>query len=173
MGVKSSNANSSNVAISAPRNTASAIAPPMYPTVPCFKGVSVGAQGPAFGASFGGGKIDQNCAILETARSFAGVEAYTAYCKVMLTNKYVKKAHVSMEDCMDRYEPELPVVVAAPEVQQAPTHVITISVPAPIITVNVPAPVAPVVEVTKVAVPKAVVHRKVHVANPCVTPGVK
>ena len=56
-----------------------AYAPPAIPTAQCFKGMSGGAQTMAFGASFGGGKIDQNCAILEAARS---APSLLARCKV-------------------------------------------------------------------------------------------
>jgi hypothetical protein len=70
---------------------ATAYSPTAIPTVPCFKGFGAGVQTVPVGASFGGGKVDENCAILETARSFALSGSRLAYCKTMLINKYAKK----------------------------------------------------------------------------------
>jgi len=81
-----------------------AYAPTALPTVPCFKAYSGGGQAANFGFSMGGGKIDPNCAILETARSFGISGARLAYCKTMVTNKYAKKAGVTVEDCMQKSE---------------------------------------------------------------------
>lgn len=158
----SSNNNGGNVAISTPRQTATAYAPTMLPTASCFKPVGFGAQMPVAGISFGGGKIDQNCASLEVARSFAQVQDYVAYCKVMLTNKFVKQAGISMEDCMNQYIP--PVAVLAPvEAPQAP--VITVNVPAIPVNIELPAPVATPTQVC----PAPPVHRKKHQpVKPCV-----
>ena len=160
-GSRSSANNNGNVNIETPRQTATAIAPNVYPTVPCFKGIGVAGQGPAFGFSFGGGKVDQNCTILETARSFAAVGNRLAYCKVMLTDKYVKKAGVTMEDCM--FVPEaIAVEVAAPVVQAAPT--IIVNVP----PITVAAPAAEVIAPPVVIAPRPRIHRKRRV-NPCPT----
>ena len=52
------NSNNYENVTNVPRDTATAVAPTVLPTVPCFKGIGAGIQGPAFGASFGGGKID-------------------------------------------------------------------------------------------------------------------
>lgn len=104
---------------------ATAYAPSVYPTVTCFKGIGAGVQTGPFGGSFGGGKIDENCAILEAA---AKAKNRLSYCKVYVSNKYVRQAGVTLEDCMQ--EPPAPtVVVVAP---QAP-----VPVPAPVV-VNVP-----------------------------------
>lgn len=156
---------SQSVNIQTPRHAASAIAPNLFPTVTCFKGVSVAGQAPMFGFSVGAGKIDHNCEALEVARSFAEVQDYTAYCKVMLTNKYVKQAGVTMEDCLDRYEAPA-AIVEAPQAPQAPS--ITVNVPAPQVTVE-PAPVVveqkscPIVGVT---VKRHLFHKK-RVVLPC------
>ena len=125
---------SQSVNIQTPRHAASAIAPNLFPTVSCFKGTSVAGQGPMFGFSIGAGKIDHNCAALEVARSLAEVQDYVAYCKVMLTNKYVKQAGVTMDDCLDIYHAPVAVV----EAPQAPS--LTVNVPASQVTVE-PAPV--------------------------------
>jgi hypothetical protein len=115
---------------------ASAIAPPSYPTATCFKGFSAAAQSMAFGASFGGGKIDENCARLEAARA---AKNRLAFCKVYISDKYVKQAGVTLEDCMTQDEQVT--------VEQGPATVVPEPTPAlqPII-VNVPAPVVQVVQ---------------------------
>lgn len=104
----SNNGNGSNNAsyesstiVNAPKiPVATAYAPEAQATVTCFKGVGAGIQTMAFGGSFGGGKIDKNCAILETARSFAVSGSRLAYCKTMLTNDYAKRAGITLSDCM-------------------------------------------------------------------------
>ena len=90
--------NSNNTYV--PQQTATAVAPIAPATVPCFKGIGVGAQGPAFGASFGGGKIDATCSALEVARSFAAMGNRVAYCKMMLSIKTVQNAGVTMDMCL-------------------------------------------------------------------------
>lgn len=119
-----------------------AYSPTAIPTVPCFKGFGAGVQTAPVGASFGGGKVDENCAILETARSFALSGSRMAYCKTMLINKYAKKAGVTLADCMRDVTP-----TAAP----APATSLPTPLPvAPQIVVATPAPAparAPVVAV--------------------------
>jgi hypothetical protein len=87
-----------------------------------------------FGFTANGGRIDENCAILETARSFDAVNERLAACKVKINNKYAKKAGVTLADCMN-----VPVVVLAPIVppQAAPvTPNITVNLPAPVVNVT-------------------------------------
>ena len=154
------NSNNSSSVTNVPRDTATAIAPPVYPTVPCFKGIGIGAQGPAFGASFGGGKIDQNCAELEAARQ---APTLIARCKILLTNKFYQKAGVSMEDCMAVPAPR-EVVVQAPVETPAPQIVVNVPpiiVPTPQISVSVEAPVP-----AKPLPPPVKQH---HVVKPCPT----
>jgi len=93
-----------------------AYAPATIPTSPCFKGFGGGVQTGMFGGSIGGGKVDPNCAILETARSFDMVNERLAACKVKISNKYAKKAGVTLEDCMhvEMVEAPVPVAVEAP-----------------------------------------------------------
>lgn len=86
----------------------------------------------AFGGSLSGGKIDKNCAILETARSFASMNARLAYCKTMLINKFAKQAGITLEDCM-----RVPQAAIIPAVQAPPPPV----TPTPII-INLPPPAA-------------------------------
>ena len=155
------NSNNYENVTNVPRDTATAVAPTVLPTVPCFKGIGAGIQGPAFGASFGGGKIDANCAELEASRL---APSLIARCKVYLENKYVKQAGVTMADCMT-------VPVPASVIVQAP-----IPVPAPIINVTVPpavvtvvaAPAPPAPNVAVAAHVNATVHHVAHPACKCV-----
>lgn len=129
--------NSNNTTINEAKiPVAQAYAPTALPTVPCFKGFSGGAQTVAFGGSFGGGKVDTNCAILETARSFGIAGSWLAYCKTMATDKYAKAAGVTVEDCLKRYTPPAPVILAPPAPASVPeTKIVVVPV-----TVNAPAP---------------------------------
>jgi len=148
-----------NVAASKiPVNTAYAAAP--YPTAQCFKGYGAGGQGASFGFSINGGKIDENCARLETARSFDAVGEYYAGCKVKVNNKYAKEAGVKLEDCLNRY------VVPLPQVPQ-PAPVlppIVINLPAPVVNVPVTPVIVDQVPLTPVPVfktPAAKPHKKI------------
>ena len=96
------------------------------------------------GLSFSGGKIDKNCARLETARSFANFGSRIAYCKVMLTDDYAKKAGVSIDECLT-----VPPVVQV--VTPVPTPIAAVSPPITV-TVQLPQPelVAPPVKSTGV-----------------------
>lgn len=116
----------SNTVVKAAAATAFAQA---SPTVSCFKGVGVGGQLVGGGISFSGGKIDGNCAVLETARSFANFGSDVAYCKTMLTNKYVLKAGVTFEDCM--LTRKLPVPVQVERLPEPVPTFVPIIVPAP------------------------------------------
>jgi hypothetical protein len=107
--------------------------------VPCFKGYGVGAQVAQAGISLGGGKIDANCAILETARSYDMVNEKLAACKVKVSNKYSKKAGVTLEDCMAVQM--MPVPLAPRIVTPAPQPPIQV-------TVNVPVPETKLVYIT-------------------------
>jgi len=84
-----------------------------------------------FGGSVSGGKIDKNCAILETARSFASMGSRLAYCKQMLSDKLVQKAGITLADCLLVPDPVrvAPVLVPAPVIQPEP-KVIVIQAPA-------------------------------------------
>ena len=78
------------------------------PTAPCVIGYGAGGQTLLGGLSFSSGKVDKNCAVLETARSFANFGSDVAYCKTMLTDKYAKAAGVTMEDCLARRQVIVP-----------------------------------------------------------------
>jgi hypothetical protein len=106
------------------------------PTAPCVIGYGAGGQAIFGGLSFSGGKVDKNCAALETARSFGIFGADVAYCKVMITTKYAKVASITMADCLTR-RPVPPVVVVPPP----PPAPIQVVVPAPVVQVVPPAPV--------------------------------
>ena len=67
--------------------------------MPCFKGFSAGVQSTAFGATFGGGKIDENCAELEAARQAPN---RLTRCEIFILNKYAKKGGVTLEQCLER-----------------------------------------------------------------------
>lgn len=103
-----SNNSTSITNVAAPKiPVATAYAPATYPTVTCFKGFGAGVQTAPAGVSFGGGKIDENCAILEAA---ARAQNKVTYCKVYISNKYVKKAGVTFEDCMAEPAPNVMIV---------------------------------------------------------------
>jgi len=150
-----SSGNSIESSVTIPHMTATAYAPDGYPTAQCFKPFGIGAQSGWAGGTFGGGKIDENCAILEAARK---ARNRLTFCKIYITQKYVRKAGVTMEDCM--YEEEV-VSVPAPVVPQAPPQII---VSPPNITVNIPH--QPVVPTTPVIPPVPKVNAKKHVACP-------
>ena len=63
----------SSATISQKEAAASAIAPNVYPTAPCRITGGVGGQIAGGGLSFGGSKIDAECELRETARSFAAI----------------------------------------------------------------------------------------------------
>jgi len=119
------------------RIAASAIAPPVLPTVPCFKGAGGAVQAGMIGGSFGAGKVDQGCDDRELARAFSGQQT-VASCKILLNTKKAKKAGITMEDCLGK-TPEPVVVIqqtAAPEpvapviiIEQAPV----VLPPAPVV----------------------------------------
>ena len=88
----SSNSNDTKIA-------ASAISPPVLPTVPCFKGAGGAVQAGMIGGSFGAGKVDQGCDYRELARAFSGPQT-VASCKILLNTKKAKKAGITMEDCL-------------------------------------------------------------------------
>jgi len=145
-----------------PRQTPSAVAPSIAPTVPCFKGYAAGGSGPLFGFSLGGGKIDENCAELEAARVGLASQNRVVFCKVYLTNKYVKKAGVTLVDCIGAPEQPAPIVVPSPEPPlQMSVPSITVNIPAPQVTV-IPAPVVPPAP-SVAAVARTMRHR----ARPC------
>ena len=156
--------NSNDTTVNYPRQVATAVAPEVFPTVPCFKGFSAGAQGAAFGASFGGGKIDENCAELEAARQAPN---RLTRCEIFVLNKYAKKGGVTLDQCLVRDEvgtqiqqPVSPIVAPVPQIV---VNVPAINVPAPvIIEQQVPAPALPVA--AKPLPPPVKQH---HVVKPC------
>jgi hypothetical protein len=136
-GGNSSNSYSSNTQVDAskiPVNTA--FAPTTIPTVSCFKGFGAGVQTMPVGASFGGGKIDENCRALQTALHAPN---RLTYCKLFINLQDSKKAHITMEDCMGQ-DPKEEVVVAPPPVEPKPEIVVVpvVSSPAPVPAVVVP-----------------------------------
>lgn len=157
------NSDNSSTVINDERSVASAYAPSMSATAPCFKAYAGGGQGLLFGASFGGGKIDANCAALEASRQAPSI---IARCKIFLTTKYAKEAGVTMEDCMPQPKlvsvsvPAPAIVVPAPLL--APLQPITINMPAPVVTI-IPPPVT--ATTPSIVVAAAATHHKPHV--PC------
>lgn len=135
------NSNDSTTNISTPRQVATAFAPSVTPTAPCIKGFGAAGQTGFAGLSFGGSKVDVNCAILEASRL---APSLLAKCKVYISNKYVKAAGVSLADCLQQEQvtveqgPATPVELPTP----APQPIITINVPAPVVTI-IPQPVQP------------------------------
>ena len=132
------NSDNSSTIINDQRSVASAYAPSMNATAECFKPIAGGGQGLLFGASFGGGKIDENCARLEASRQAPSI---IARCKIFLTVKFAKEAGVTMDDCMP--QPKLVSVVAAPiisvPVPQPPIN-LTVSMPPQTIVIQAPPP---------------------------------
>lgn len=141
--------NSDNSTYIVPKQVASAIAPSVAPTTPCFKGYSGGGQSTAFGFSFGGGKIDQNCSRLESSRL---APSLVARCKIFITVKWAKQAGVTMEDCLGPTQVES----AAPiQVESAPTPVFVQP-----ITVNIPPPVVVSAPSPSVVAAKKMIHKR-------------
>lgn len=99
-GDASNSNNTTNISEASKIPVSTAYAPTTLPTVPCFKGYGGGAQTSGFGFSLGGGKVDEGCNAREDARSYMLMGSRTAACKIMITQKASKKAHITMEDCM-------------------------------------------------------------------------
>ena len=126
-----SNSNDTTNNVEAPKipvNTA--VAPTGLPTVTCFKPTTMGAQSAAFGIAFGGGKIDDNCARLEVARSFDVAGERLAACKVKISNKYSKQAGVSLDDCMQQQKQA--VVIPATVAPTPAPQIIVVPMTAPV-----------------------------------------
>ena len=149
------NSDNSSTTINEQRSVASAYSPSMNATAECFKPYSGGGQGLLFGASFGGGKIDENCAMLEASRQ---APSRLARCKIFILNKYAKQGGVSLDDCMtvQFVSTPTPMAVVTPPAPQ-PIIPITVNVPAPLVTVIPPPTVAPTPTVAQAA--KLVVHK--------------
>ena len=120
-----------------PANTA--VAPPVFSTANCFKGMSVAGQAGIGGISFGGGKIDSNCAAERIAQDYFAMGNRLAACKVITSTKASKDAGVTLADCMNV---PVPVVRTVVPVVSAP-------IPAPPVTVqitnNIPPAPAPII----------------------------
>lgn len=155
------NSNNYNSTYVNPKQVATAIAPDILPTVPCFKGYGAAAQTTAFGLSMGGGKVDKGCEARETARYFTQIGNRTAAAKILCSQDAAKKAGLTLADCL-AFLPPPTVSLPAPIVQ--PTPQIVVNVPPAVVT-QVAAPVLPVpaVIVKKPVVP--VVH---HVRKPVI-----
>lgn len=97
----------------------SAYAPNAFPTANCAMAYSGAGQGMLAGAAGAFTRIDKTCQQIETARSFALYDARAAYCKVMISTKWAKKAKVTLEDCMTKEAVPAPTPAAAvqPEVK--------------------------------------------------------
>jgi hypothetical protein len=106
---------SSNSTYKEQRQTPPAYAPDALPTAPCFKSFSGGGSSPFFGVAFGAGKIDKGCDDRETARIFAqGLRNFSAAAKILCSTDAAKRAHLTMEDCMDYEEAQAPPPPPAP-----------------------------------------------------------
>ncbi len=90
------------------KNTPDPYAPPIYPTVPCFKGGSGSATGPGWGISVGGGKIDPECNEREWIRMGPTVaHRVHTYC----SSDFAMERFESFEDCVGQAPDPLPEVV--------------------------------------------------------------
>jgi hypothetical protein len=140
-GGNSANSYSSNTNVAAPQIPVnSAFAPTQIPTVSCFKGFGAGVQTMPVGASFGGGKIDENCRALQTALHAPN---RLTYCKLYVNLQDSKKAHITMEDCMQNDPEKAAEVVPLPQPQQPQVIVVPVSnnptpAPVPVITEEIP-----------------------------------
>ncbi len=96
------------------KNTPDPNAPPIYPTVPCFKGGSASLTLPGFGASAGGGKIDEGCNEREWIRIAPTVTLRLfMYCQA----EFVQARFLTVEDCLSQTDPEpLPPLLPPPMV---------------------------------------------------------
>ena len=146
-----------------PANTA--VAPPVFSTANCFKGMSVAGQAGIGGISFGGGKIDSNCAAERIAQDYFAMGNRLAACKVITSTKASKDAGVTLADCMNVPVPVVRTVVP----------IVSTPAPAPIkveITNNIPPAPAPIIlhEEMTVTAPRPQAKKRV-VHRPCpVTP---
>ena len=136
----SSNSNDTKIA-------ASAISPPVLPTVPCFKGAGGAVQAGMIGGSFGAGKVDQGCDDRELARAFSGPQT-VASCKILLNTKKAKKAGITMEDCLGK----------TPEVSPTVQQLVTPEIVAPVIIVEQAPMVLPQAPVVMPKLKRKVVH---------------
>ena len=142
-----------------PANTA--VAPPVFSTANCFKGMSVAGQAGIGGISFGGGKIDSNCAAERIAQDYFAMGNRLAACKVITSTKASKDAGVTMADCMNVPVPVVRTVVP----------IVSTPAPAPIkveITNNIPPAPAPIIlhEEMTVTAPRPQAKKRV-VHRPC------
>jgi hypothetical protein len=160
------NSNDSITNIAAPKiPVASAITPPIMPTVPCFKGYGGSAQTMAFGGSFGGGKVDHECEARELARSFSGPQT-AASCKILLNTKDARAAGVTMEDCL-RPVPVQVITAVPPQVVPIPPAPVVIVVPAPVVNIASPALPSPPQYRTEITVTAPKPVKKKHMAPQC------
>lgn len=83
----------------------------MLPTADCIKGNSGGAQTAPFGLTLGLSKEAEGCEIRHDALVYLAGGSRLAYCKMMITGKKSKKAHITLEDCMAA----IPPIVAVPD----------------------------------------------------------
>jgi hypothetical protein len=135
-GGNSSNAYTSNTQVDASKiPVATAFAPTTIPTVSCFKGFGAGVQTMPVGASFGGGKIDENCRALQTALHAPN---RLTYCKLYVNLQDSKKAHITMEDCMAQDPQPVVEAPAPPQPQQPQVIVVPVSSNAPVAPTPVP-----------------------------------
>jgi hypothetical protein len=137
-GNNSNDYQSSTVVDAAKIPVSSAFAPSQFPTVGCYKTYSGAVQGQNLGISLGGGKIDKNCAILEAAGRARNI---LAYCKVYITDEYVHKAGVTLDDCMHQEQVAIPLpppIIAQPVPQ--PTIIVVPAAPVPVPVAAIPAP---------------------------------
>jgi hypothetical protein len=148
-----------------PVNTA--MAPPVFSSVNCFKGWSAGGQTPLIGGSFGGGGIDKNCAALVTAQALYAVGSREGACRVIVNTKSAKDAGVTLATCMAAQPPRP--VVAVPTPAPVPPQPISVTVNVPesklVYLTPAPTPVKPVVPLGN-----AKPATKKHVSKPCIVP---
>lgn len=94
------NSQSIQTNISQPHQTASAIAPEVTSTAPCRVAGSGGGQGPFFGFSFSGSKLDTECEKRATAIAFAQLGDTMSAVELLCSTKVAQANHITTCDAL-------------------------------------------------------------------------
>jgi hypothetical protein len=81
-------------------NTPDVLPPPVYPTVPCFKGGSFGGSIPGVGLSIGGGKIDPGCERREMIRLASQMGSDGRALFLWCSDEKIVEVFGSVEECL-------------------------------------------------------------------------
>jgi hypothetical protein len=78
-------------------NSPSMPAPAIHPTAPCMTGGGMGLSVPGGGASYGSGKVNEDCQRMEAARIFVGAGAIAFGFALLCTTKSVIDSGLASE----------------------------------------------------------------------------